>query len=413
MSYAADLHLHSSYAMATSPSITLEGMAAWAAIKGLDVLAASDFTHPVWLTELKRKLVPAGDGLYALREPDARARFMLGTEVSCVYPQDGRSHRLHLLVFAPDFDAVDRLCVALGPYGNLASDGRPILRLSGRDVVEAALTADSRCEVIPAHAWTPWYSLYGSKGGFDSLAACFGDMLPHVHAIETGLSSDPAMNWRVAELDDLAIVSFSDAHSPARMGRELTVFAGEPGYESFREELRSQGVRYTVEFYPEEGKYHYDGHRKCAVCRHPAQTLELGEHCPVCGRKLTLGVLHRMEALSTRVSTAVMPGGDRLLHDPSGVRPPFRRLVPLREIIAEAIRQGPQTKRVDALYLDLVRAGGSELAVLERMSPGAIATATGERIAEGIVKARMGDLAIAPGYDGLYGSVRLWADPPD
>jgi uncharacterized protein (TIGR00375 family) len=399
--------------MATSPSITLEGMAAWAAIKGIDVLSASDFTHPLWLAELKRKLVQAGDGLYALREPDARARFMLGTELSCVYPQDGRSHRLHLLVFAPDFEAVDRLCVALRPYGNLASDGRPVLRLSGRDVVDAALTADSRCEVIPAHAWTPWYSLYGSKGGFDSLVACFGDMLPQVHAIETGLSSDPAMNWRVAELDDLAIVSFSDAHSPARMGRELTVFTGEPGYESFREELRSQGVQYTVEFYPEEGKYHYDGHRKCAVCRHPAQTLELGEHCPVCGRKLTLGVLHRMEALSTRVSTVVMPSGDGLLNDPSGVRPPFRRLVPLREIIAEAIKQGPHTKRVDALYLDLVRAGGSELAVLERMSPRAIATATGERIAEGIVKARTGDLVIAPGYDGLYGTVRLWTDTPD
>jgi uncharacterized protein (TIGR00375 family) len=410
--------MHSSYAMATSPSITLEGMAAWAAIKGIDVLAASDFTHPAWLAELKGKLVPAGDGLYTLREPEpaARIRFMLGTEVSCVYPQDGRSHRLHLLLFAPDFEAVDRLCAALERHGNLASDGRPILRLSGRDVVEAALAADPRCEVIPAHAWTPWYSVYGSKGGFDSLAACFGDLLPHVHAIETGLSSDPAMNWRVRELDDLALVSFSDAHSPARMGRELTVFAGEPGYASFREALRSgpsDHIGYTVEFYPEEGKYHYDGHRKCAVCRHPAQTLELGERCPVCGRTLTLGVLHRMEALSTRAATAVVRGEDGLLRDPSGVRPPFRRLVPLREIIAEAIGRGPQTKRVDALYLDLVHAGGSELAVLERMPPGAIAKATGERIAEGVAKARVGDLEIAPGYDGLYGSVRLWPDTPD
>ena len=231
MTYAADLHLHSPYAMATSPSITLDSMASLAGIKGIDLLATADFTHPAWLADLKAKLVPLDDGLFRLREraltaggaaiaarqrmPVRRApRFVLGTEVSCVYAQGGRTRRLHLLVLAPDFGAVDRLCAALAPHGKLASDGRPTLRLSAREAVAAALGADERCEVIPAHAWTPWYGVYGSKGGFDSLAECFGDMLPHLHAMETGLSSDPSMNWRVPELDGLSIVSFSDAHSP-------------------------------------------------------------------------------------------------------------------------------------------------------------------------------------------------------
>ncbi|MCI0888564.1 MAG: hypothetical protein J4N28_02970, partial [Chloroflexi bacterium] len=264
MTYAADLHLHSSYAMATSPSITLESMASWAAIKGIDLLATADFTHPVWLAELKAKLEPLDDGLFALRaKAPAAVRFVLGTEVSCVYAQGGRTRRLHLLLLAPDFDAVDRLCAALAPHGKLASDGRPTLRLSAREVVAAALGADERCEVIAAHAWTPWYGAYGSKGGFDSLAEAFGDMLPHVHAIETGLSSDPSMNWRVPELDAMSIVSFSDAHSPSRIGRELTVFDGEPSYDGLRAALADGAIAYTVELHPEEGKYHYDGHRKC------------------------------------------------------------------------------------------------------------------------------------------------------
>ncbi|MCH8973938.1 MAG: DNA helicase UvrD [Chloroflexi bacterium] len=408
MTYAADLHLHSSYAMATSPSITLESMASWAAVKGVDLLATADFTHPVWLAELKAKLEPLDDGLFALRAgAQAAARFVLGTEVSCVYAQGGRTRRLHLLVLAPDFAAVDRLCAALAPHGKLASDGRPTLRLSAREVVAAALGADARCEVIPAHAWTPWYSVYGSKGGFDSLAEAFGDMLPHVHAIETGLSSDPSMNWRVPELDGMSIVSFSDAHSPSRMGRELTVFEGEPSYDGLRAALADGAIAYTVEFHPEEGKYHYDGHRKCGVCQHPATTLQTGERCPVCGRAMTLGVLHRMEALSGRPA-AVERGADGMLSDPSGLRPPFRRLVGLETVIAEAVGRGRATKGVREIFTRLVESVGNELHVLTEAPIEAVASIAGERVAEGVARSRAGDVAISPGYDGVYGTVRLW-----
>ena len=408
MTYAADLHLHSSYAMATSPSITLESMASWAAIKGIDLLATADFTHPVWLAELKAKLEPLDDGLFALRaKAPAAVRFVLGTEVSCVYAQGGRTRRLHLLLLAPDFDAVDRLCAALAPHGKLASDGRPTLRLSAREVVAAALGADERCEVIAAHAWTPWYGAYGSKGGFDSLAEAFGDMLPHVHAIETGLSSDPSMNWRVPELDAMSIVSFSDAHSSSRMGRELTVFEGEPSYDGLRAALADGAIAYTVEFHPEEGKYHYDGHRKCGVCQHPATTLETGDRCPVCGRKMTLGVLHRMEALAGRPA-AVERRADGMLSDPSGVRPPFRRLVGLETVIAEAVGHGRNTKGVQQTYQQLVASVGNELHVLSAAPIEAIASVAGERVAEGVARSRAGDVAVSPGYDGVYGTVRLW-----
>ena len=407
MTYAADLHLHSSYAMATSPSITLESLASWAAIKGVDLLASADFTHPVWLAELKAKLVPLDDGLFALRERERAPRFVLATEVSCVYAQAGRTRRLHLLVVAPDFGAVDRLCAALAPHGKLASDGRPTLRLSARETVAAALEADERCEVIPAHVWTPWYSVYGSKGGFDSLAEAFGDMAPHVHAIETGLSSDPAMNWRVPELDRVSIVSFSDAHSPSRIGRELTVFEGEPSYDGLRAALSDGAIAYTVELHPEEGKYHYDGHRKCGVCQHPATTLETGERCPVCGRAMTLGVLHRSEALSGRPA-AVERRADGMLSDPAGVRPPFRRLVGLEQVIAEAMGRGRSTKGVQQMYERLVAGVGSELSVLSAAPLDAVASVAGERVADGVARARAGDVTVSPGYDGVYGTVRLW-----
>ena len=417
MSYTADLHLHSSYARATSPSLDLPTMTKWARIKGIDLMAAADFTHPTWLATLERELVPVEGDLFVL-DPAiggaAQPRVILGTELSCVYPQGERSRRIHLLVFAPDFAAVHRLCQALAPHGSLHADGRPMLRLSGRGVVEAALEADPRCVVVPAHAWTPWYSVYGSRGGFDSLEECFGDLTGHIHAVETGLSSDSSMNWRVPELDGLALVSFSDAHSPQRMGRELTVFSGEPSYDNFREALMGGahggvqgGVEYTVEFYPEEGKYHYDGHRKCQISQHPAVTLERGERCPVCGRKLTVGVLHRMEALSGRPMSAAR-GVDGYWRDPLAKRAPFRRLVPLDEVIAAATERGASTKGVRLLYDELVDAEGSELRVLAEASFEAIAAVAGERVAQGVLRARTGQVEITPGYDGLYGDIKLF-----
>ena len=326
MRYVADLHIHSSYARGTSPQLTLENLASWAAIKGIDLLATGDFTHPAWLAELQSKLAQRPDGLFTLKaapvdsggQPPA-VRFLLGTEVSCVYPQGGRTRRVHLLVYAPDFDAVARLCQALEPWGDLSFDGRPTLALSVRDLVEAVLGADARCLVVPAHAWTPWYSVYGSIGGFDSLAECFADMLPHLCAVESGLSSDPAMNWRVPELDKLAIVSFSDAHSLNRLGREVTVFEGELSYEGFTQAMREGHIAYTVEFHPQEGKYYFDGHRRCQVCQSPEETLRQGVRCPRCGRKFTLGVAHRLEKQAGRGAEESWAGG--LVADPAGGRP--------------------------------------------------------------------------------------------
>ncbi len=416
VSFAADLHLHSPYARGTSPALSLQTLVYWADIKGLDVLACGDFTHPAWLAELKSSLRPANDGLFELAEPPERytvqgrerpARFVLGTEVSCVYQQDGRGRRLHLLILAPDFDAVDGICRAFAPHGALASDGRPMLRLSGRDVVEAVLSVDSRCEVVPAHAWTPWYAVFGSRSGFDSLDDCFGDMAGHVHAIETGLSSDPAMNWRVPELDGRALVSFSDAHSAQRLGRELTVFGGEPDYDALIGGLRTGRVEWTAEFYPEEGKYHHDGHRKCGVNLPPEAH---DGRCPVCGRGLTLGVLHRVESLSRRSPEPLTLDPDGILRGTESERPPFRRLVPLPEIVAEALGYGVASKTVGRVCLDLAARVGPELHVLSSADASDVEAVAGDRIADGVMRARLGQVRVRPGFDGEYGSVQLWDD---
>ncbi len=416
VSFAADLHLHSPYARGTSPALSLQTLAAWADVKGVDVLACGDFTHPAWLTELKSNLRPVDDGLfeliaqperYEVRGRERPARFVLGTEVSCVYTQEGRGRRLHLLILAPGFDAVDALCRAFAPYGALASDGRPTLRLSGRDVMEAVLSVDARCEVVPAHAWTPWYALFGSKSGFDSLNECFGDMAGHVHAIETGLSSDPAMNWRVPDLDGRTLVSFSDAHSAQRLGREVSVFTGEPGYGVLIEALRNDKVEWTAEFYPEEGKYHHDGHRKCGV------NLPPGGHdgrCPVCGRRLTLGVLHRIESLAERPSEPLAADADGTLRGTESERPPFRRLVPLAEIVAEALGYGVASKAVGRVCLDLAARVGPELHILTAADESEIEDVAGGRVAEGVMRARLGRVSIRPGFDGEYGSVQIWDD---
>ena len=419
MGFVADLHLHSRYAMGTSRGLSLEALAWWASVKGIQTLACGDFTHPAWLAELKSSLRQTDDGLFDLQPPvelpavkghEGRARFVLGTEISCVYPQDGRSRRIHLLVLAPDFDAVDELCKAFSPYGSLDSDGRPTLRLAGGDAVEAVLSVSSECEVIVAHAWTPWYSVYGSKSGFDSLEDCFGPMAEHVHAIETGLSSDPSMNWRVPELSERTLVSFSDAHSARKMGREVTAFAGEPTYAGIVAGLRTGAVEWTAEFYPEEGKYYYDGHRKCGVRQHPSATLAQGERCPVCRRTLTLGVLHRMEALSSLPPADLGRDGDGMLRDSLGVRPSFRRLVPLEEVIAQAMGRGVGTKAVRNAYFDLIAGVGTELYVLTLAEPSEIAGAAGERVAEGVMRARLGQVSVHPGFDGEYGKVDLWAE---
>ena len=402
MTYVADLHLHSRYAMGTSSRLSFESLAGWARRKGVDLLASADFTHPAWFEETRAKLRDDGDGLFTYDG----VRFALGTELSCVAPQGGRSRRVHVLAFAPGFEAVSRINARLADYGRLDADGRPVLRMTPRELLLTLLDADPRCMLIPAHAWTPWYGVYGSKSGFDSLEECFGDAAGHVHAIETGLSSDPAMNWQVPELDSRAIVSFSDAHSPQKMGRELTVFGGAPSYDGLAEALRSQRIEYTVEFYPEEGKYHHSGHRKCGVSLSPRDVGINGTRCPVCGRPLTLGVLQRVEELGTAAANAG-PGADGLVRSDSG-RPPFRNLVGLAEILSQALGVGANTKTVRVCYDRLVSEVGSELAVLVDATPDDLERIAGERVAEGVGRVRSGDLTIEPGYDGRYGSVRIW-----
>ena len=402
MSYAADLHLHSPFAYACSKNLTLENLSAWANVKGIQLLATADFTHPAWREELGRKLTPDGPGLFTYNG----VHFILGTEVNCVYSQGGKGRRVHMLVFAPDFATVDRLTLALTRVkNNLRSDGRPTLGLSARDLTALALDTNPECVVIPAHMWTPWYGVFGSKTGFDNLEECFQDMTPQIHGIETGLSSDPAMVWPIPWLEDRTIVSFSDAHSPAKLGRELTVFEGELSYGAFADALDHQAVAYTVEFYPEEGKYHYTGHRKCGVRQDPDETKDSGTRCPQCGRPLTLGVLQRVKSLSDGQELGVY-GADGLVRHGQN-RPPFIRLLPLVEIIAEILGVGQATKRVEREYRSLTQELGSELYVLMSAEAGDLVDVAGEKLARGVLQARTGKVCIEPGYDGQYGKIHL------
>ena len=424
MTYTADLHIHSSYAYATSRELNFENLAYWAKLKGIDLLASADFTQPEWFAESRAKLTDIGDGLYE----HGGVKFILGTEVSCVARVGGRGRRVHVLAFAPSLDTVARINAALTKTGaKLDGDGRPTLKMSPRDLLEMLLSIDPRCFVIPAHVWTPWFGLFGSKSGFDSLEECFGDLSGHVIAVETGLSADPAMCWRVPDLDDLSIVSFSDAHSLPKLARELTVFNGDRGelsYDGLVESLRSQDIAYTVEFFPEEGKYHLSGHRKCGVRYEPHEIAAIGSVCPVCGRTMTLGVMQRVEELSRRDP-----------HDPdlrslegAGPRPAFRSLVSLQQVLSETLGVGVNTKRVRTAYMTLVETFGNEMSVLMDVPTSDLADAlptrsslknvtpypdTGldtKRLAEGIEMVRAGNIHIEPGFDGQYGVVKVWPD---
>ena len=408
MRFVADLHIHSRYARGTSPRLGLQALVAGAQRKGIDLLATGDCTHPTWLAELEEELVEVDGGLLRLRS-GAGPRLVLGGELSCVYGQGGRTRRVHLLVFAPSFEAVRRLSSALAPYGALRSDGRPTLALSCRDTVELVLSADERCEVLPAHAWTPWFGALGSRGGFDGLEECFLDLFPHIHAVETGLSSDPAMNWRVPELDDLAIVSFSDAHSPERLAREATVFDGDLTYDGLRSALAAQQVAYTIEFYAEEGKYHLDGHRRCGVVCAPGDPAWRDGRCPVCARPLTRGVAHRIEE-AAGLPSRVHQREDGLMEDPAGRRPAFRRLVPLGQVLGAALGVGAGSRRVGAMADRLVAALGPELQILEHAALEDLSRLAGERVAEAVARVRHGELTVTPGYDGVYGTVRIWPE---
>ena len=391
MTFTADLHLHSRFAYACSKHLTLANMADWAKLKGIHLLSSADFTHPAWLRELEENLRPVGDGDYRF----GGVRFVLGTELSCVYKQGGRSRRVHLLAFAPDFDTVHGIVEMLtGLNAKLNGDGRPTVGASARDLTARLLDIKPACMVVPAHIWTPWYGMLGSKSGFDSLDECFGDMAQHIHAVETGLSSDPAMNWRVPALAGKTVVSFSDAHSLPNMGRELTVFQGEAGYRDLSTGLKDNQVEKTLEFFPEEGKYHLSGHRRCGISRNPDETGQFGTNCPQCGRPLTLGVLHRVRELS---------GDENQLDE--GARRPFARLVPLTELLAHTMGRGRATKAVGLAYRRICGELGGEVRVLTQAGFDDLERAGGESLAVAVTKVREGQVRIVPGFDGRYGTV--------
>lgn len=434
MKVIADLQIHSRFSRAVSPQMNVPTVAEWAAKKGIGLVATGDWTHPIWLRELKANLEEVGEGIYKPKITNYQfpitnePLFLLSTEVSSIYTQGGKGRRIHTLIFVPNFDVVDRINKELSLRGaNLLSDGRPIVGLSARTVAEIALGVDERCLVIPAHAWTPHFSLYGSLSGFDSIEECFGDLAPQVFAIETGLSSDPAMNWRIAELSGRRIVSFSDAHSPQKLGREATVFEInsqrlEVSYELIRQAItgltsNSQPpmaeIAYTIEFYPEEGKYHYTGHRNCKIVYSPNETRKMGTTCPVCGRSLTVGVMSRVEhlaSLDVETKSEVDKYGVRWIRDKEGKRNSYVMLVPLMEILAEALSSSAGSQKVLGVYDQLTASFGGEFNVLLETPVEEIKKVGGEKVAEGISKVRSGDIVIEPGYDGVFGTVKIWKE---
>ncbi|ABP56967.1 UvrD/REP helicase [Salinispora tropica CNB-440] len=419
-SFVADLHIHSKYSRACSRDLTLPNLAWWARRKGVAVLGTGDFTHPAWYDHLRETLHPAEPGLYRLapeaereiarRLPprladeaeNAPVRFMLSVEISTIYKRDDRTRKVHHLVYLPDLEAVARFNTALGRIGNLGSDGRPILGLDSRDLLEITLAASPDGYLVPAHIWTPWFSALGSKSGFDAIADCYADLAEHIFAVETGLSSDPEMNWRVGSLDRYQLVSNSDAHSPPALAREATVFTAARDYFAIREALRTgDGLAGTIEFFPEEGKYHADGHRLCGVNWAPEQTRAAGGRCPECGKPLTVGVLNRVEELADR---------------PPGHRPAHARdvthLVPLAELLGEINTVGARSKKVAGKLNDLIAALGPELEILTRTPLAEIDRVGGDLLAEGIRRLRRGEVRRVSGFDGEYGVITLF-DPTE
>lgn len=417
MELIADLHLHSKYARAVSPQMVIPEIAQWAKRKGIGLVAAPDWTHPLLLRELKEELQEAGEGVYVWKGDPAGPKFILVTEIASIFSQNGKGRRIHTLIFAPDFAVVDKICDKLrGRGANLFSDGRPITGIPVKELAEIIFSVSTDCLVVPSHLWTPWFGTYGDKGGFDSLKEAYGDLAENIYAIETGHSSDPAMNWRIEELDSRAIISFSDAHSLAKMSREATVFEIEDmrklRYEDISQAIKQQKIAYTIEFYPEEGKYHWTGHRKCGVSLSPAQTKKLGETCPVCGRPLTVGVMHRVEELATRTAAEVKTKNVMIGNGVKGIgwrdRPPYVHLVPLMEILAESLETGFSSQTVLNEYNKLTDCFGSEFQVLLQTPISEIAKVAGERTAEGVKKVREGNIVVDPGFDGVFGTVKIW-----
>jgi len=405
MQFIADFHLHSKYSRATSPQMDLENLDKWAKIKGIKVLGTGDFTHPEWLKELKEKLEPAETGLFKLKSNLPafvdETRFIFTAEISCIYSKGGRTRKIHIIIFAPSFEIVEKINTQLGWIGNLKSDGRPILGLDAKELAKIVLNISEDCLIVPSHAWTPWFSIFGSRSGFDSVEECFEEYSKEIFAIETGLSSDPAMNWRLSALDRITLISNSDAHSPSRIGREANIFDTELNYSAITETIKTKNPTkflYTIEFFPEEGKYHYDGHRLCEISLNPTETKKYNGICPACGKPLTIGVLNRVEQLADR---------------PEGFKPenaiPFKSLVPLTEIIADALGLTVGTKQVEGEYKNLIEKFKNEFNILIGLPKAELEAVTLPEITEGVIRVREGKLDIEPGYDGIYGKIRIFS----
>lgn len=400
MKFIADFHVHSKYSRATSNKTDLENISKWAEIKGVKVIASGDFTHPQWIKNIKEELKPVEPGLFQFK--DSETRFILTTEISCIYSKNGKTRKIHLVVLSPSIEIAEKINLELSKIGNLKSDGRPILGLDAKELAKIVLGISSDCMVIPAHCMTPWFGLFGSKSGFDSLEECFEEMSSQIYAIETGLSADPSMLWRIPDGRKLAIISNSDAHSPEKIGREANVFDTELDYFSIIKALKTKNPKEfleTIEFYPQEGKYYGDGHRACNICMDTKDSLRYNEICPVCGKPLTVGVMNRIEKLADK---------------PEGFVPenaiPFRSIVPLKEIIGEVLGVGAVSKSVDLEYQKLIKAFHSEFNILLNVPFEELKKASLSQIAEGIKKVREGKVNISPGFDGEYGKVKIFSE---
>ncbi len=396
MKFIADFHVHSRYSRATSQDMVVEKIAEGARRKGITLIATGDFTHPKWLEELERTLKPNGKGLFCYND----THFILVTEVNNTYTQNGRLRRIHNMIFAPDFESVHRINEKLASYGKLMVDGRPTLVLDSKKLLELTLDAGEDIRVIPAHVWTPWFSLFGSNSGFDSIEECFGDYTDRIIALETGLSSDPAMNWRLSALDRFTLISNSDAHSPSKIGREANCFDCELSYRDIIDTIRKKDKEkflFTIEFFPQEGKYHYDGHRKCGIRMPPAEAMASNDLCPVCSKRLTIGVLHRIEVLSDREEGFVPQ--DAI---------PFKPLIPLDEIIADALGVGVDTQAVRNEAQKLIEKFHTEFSILLDTSIDDLGEVALPEVAEGIRRVREGEVTVTPGYDGVYGEIKIF-----
>ncbi len=402
MRFIGDFHIHSKYSRATSPTMDLENLDMWAKVKGIDVLGTGDFTHPLWFEEIEKKLSPAEPGLFKLNKSNSPIRFVLSSEVSCIYSKNGKVRKVHIVILSPSLEACKKINFELDKIGNIDSDGRPILGMDAKDLAKVVFNANENCMVIPAHIWTPWFAVFGSKSGFDSLEECFEEYTNKIFAVETGLSSDPAMNWRLSQLDEVCLISNSDAHSPRKLGREANVFDTEFSYYGILDAIKNKDPKkflYTIEFFPEEGKYHYDGHADCKINLTPQESKKYKNICPICSKPLTIGVLNRVDSLADRPQDFLPKNAI-----------PFKKIIPLEEIIADSLGVGVASKQVDKFYNNMIRELGNEFKILLDIKEPNLKKHSSEKIADGIIRVRQQKVQIDPGYDGVFGKIKIFSE---